>query len=122
MKIFTCPKEVPAPVPDYENYDSNKQMAAEEKHEADLKAWLKKHGYPGKYTGEIYSVGVADGSANYMVADGRTFCLIHLPYGDAYQSRDVAFLPKKEIIRRIEADKKWQAAWKKATAKETATT
>lgn len=116
MKIYTCPVEVPAPEPDYSNYDNKKQAAAEDKHMTDLKAWLKKHGYPGKYTGEIYSEGVADGSALYMVADGRSFCLIHLPYGDAYQSRDVGFLPKKEIIRRIESNKKLEALWKQRTA------
>jgi hypothetical protein len=109
MKIFTLPKDVPAPKPDYSNYNHEKEQAAEEKHMADLKAWLIKAGYTGKYTGEIYSEGVADGSALYMVADGPKSCLIHLPYGDAYQSRDVGFLPKKEIIRRIEADKKFNA-------------
>jgi len=111
MKIFTCPKEVPAPKPDYENYNGDKEQAKEEKHMADLKAWLKKAGYTGKYTGEIYKEGVADGYALYMVADGRSFCLIHLPYGDRYQARDVQWLPKKEIIRRLEADKKFRALW-----------
>lgn len=111
MKIYTCPDEIPAPKPDYDNYDSLKQQQAEENHEKELAKWLKSNGFPGKYTGEIYRVGVADGYARYMVADGRTFCLIHLPYGDAYQSRDVQFLPKKEIIRRVEADKVFRAKW-----------
>jgi hypothetical protein len=31
---------------------------------------------------------------------------MHLPYGDAYQYRDVEFLPKDEIIRRIDMDAK----------------
>ncbi len=120
MKVYTCPKEVPAPKPDYRNYDHVKEQAAEDKHMADLKAWLVKQGFTGKYTGEIYSVGVADGHAQYMLADvpkgytsPKSF-LIHLPYGDAYQSRDIEFIPKKEIIRRIDAHKKFQAVWKKA--------
>ena len=113
MKIYNCPKEVPAPTPDYDNYDHAKEIAAEEKHKADLKAWLIKSGYTGKYTGEIYSEGVADGYALYMVADGRTFCLIHLPYGDAYQSRDIGFIPKREIIRRIEGEKRLTALFRK---------
>ena len=111
MKIFNPPKEVPAPTPDYENYNNTKEVAAENKHMADLKAWLKKAGYKGKYTGEIYKEQIADGYALYMVADGAKFCLIHLPYGDCYQSRDVSFLPKKEIIRRIEAAKSFRALW-----------
>lgn len=111
MKIYNLPKQVPAPKVDYENYDHAKVNGDEEKHMAALKAWLKKAGYTGKYTGEIYREGVADGSALYMVADGSSFALIHLPYGDAYQSRDVGFLPKKEIIRRIEAAKSFRALW-----------
>jgi len=114
MKIFTCPKDVPAPTPDYgKDYDHNKTIEAEQKHMDDLKAWLKKSGYTGKYTGEIYREGVADGYALYMVADSPKFCLIHLPYGDGYQSRNVGFLPKKEIIRRIEGDKKLAALFRK---------
>lgn len=114
MKVYVLPKEVPAPKPDYSNYDHAKETAAEAKHMADLKVWLKKAGYNGKYTGEIYREGVADGYALYMVADGAKSCLIHLPYGDAYQARDVQFVPKKEIFRRIEADKKFSAMFKKA--------
>jgi hypothetical protein len=49
-----------------------------------------------------------------MVMDGRAFGLIHLPYGDAYQSRDVGFLPKKEIIRRLGSSKKLAALFAKA--------
>ena len=103
MKIYCLPAEVPAPTPNYANYDHKAEMAAEEKHMADLKAWLRKAGYTGKYTGEIYKEHVADGHAIYMVMDGRKFGLIHLPYGDGYQSRDVGFLPKAEIIRRIKS-------------------
>ena len=106
MKVYTCPPSLPAPTIDYRNYDSAKEIAAEQEHSNKLKTWLKLNGCTGKYTGEIFSAGVADGCAQYMLADGRKSCLIHLPYGDAYQYRDVEFLPKKEIIRRIEADKK----------------
>ncbi len=101
MKVYTCPVECPAPQPDYSKWDKVKEQAAEDKHMADLKEWLIKRGYRGKLTGKIVSFGVADGSALYMFADGSKSCLIHLPYGDGYQYRDVAFLPKKEILRRI---------------------
>ncbi len=112
MKIYSCPTQVPPPEPDYSNYDHAKEMAAEETHKAKLAAWLKANGFPGKHTGAIYSEGVADGRALYMVADGRTFALIHLPYGDAYQGRNVQFMPKAEVIRRIEAEAKFNAMWK----------
>lgn len=111
MKIYSCPKEVPAPQPDYSHYDAEKEDKAEADHCAALKAWLIKNGHTGQYTGEIYREGVADGYAQYMVGDGKYgFFLIHLPYGDAYNSRDVQFLPKREIIRRLNAEKKFQAA------------
>lgn len=114
MKIYQCPKEVPVPSPDYSNYDHAKEMAAENKHMTDLKAWLVSQGYTGKYTGEIYRQQIADGYALYMMADGPKSFLIHLPYGDGYQARDTAFLPKSEIIRRIEAEKKFQSFWEKS--------
>lgn len=114
MQIFDVPTQVPPPTPDYTNYDWDKERQAEEDHIRRLKEWLRANGYTGKYTGEIYSEGVADGYARYMVAQGpRKFVLIHLPYGDAYQARDVQFLPRYEIIRRIEAEKKFQELWKK---------
>lgn len=116
MKIFTCPTQVPPPKPDYSNYNHEKAMLAEKDHENRLREWLKANGYPGKHTGLIYSVGVADGSADYMIADGRTFCLIHLPYGDAYQSRDVQFIPKKEIIRRAYASQELNKLFAAKTA------
>lgn len=107
MKIFELPKEVPAPSVDYSEYDRVKVLADEEKHMADLKTYLQKMGYSGQHTGGIYREPVADGYALYMVAHGgNTLSLIHLPYGDAYSSRNVQFLPKSEIIRRLEADKK----------------
>jgi len=106
MKIFSLPKEVPAPAVDYSHYDHAKVDADETKHMADLKAFLKKAGYKGKHTGKIYREGVADGYALYMIADGSSFALVHLPYGDGYQSRNVGFLTKKEILRRLEFDNK----------------
>ncbi len=109
MKVYSLPKEVPAPQPDYSHYDHAKEMKAEQDHKAALKAYLIRMGYTGKYTGEIYQEQIADGYALYMVADGPKAGLIHLPYGDAYQSRDVQFVPKKEVFRRIEAHKKFNA-------------
>lgn len=114
MKIYSCPDEVPPPVVDYDNYDHAKVDDDEAAHMKALSKWLKTKGYTGKHTGEIYREGVADGYARYMVMDGRSFGLVHLPYGDGYQSRDVQFLPKKEIIRRLGLSKKMAALFAKA--------
>lgn len=109
MKVYSCPTEVPPPVVDYSNYDQKKEAEAENNHMAELKAWLIKHGYTGKRTGEIVRFPVADSYAVYMFAEGRQSALIHLPYADGYQYRDVVYLPKAEIVRRIEAEKRMNA-------------
>ena len=111
MKVFSSP--VPAPEVDYANYDRDKERKREDEHTSSVKKWLLDNGYNGKLTGKIVTFPVADGYAQYMLADGRKSALIHLPYGDAYNYNDVQFLPKKEIIRRIEADKKFNAMFTK---------
>ena len=113
MKVYSCPNEVLEPKVDYSNYDHNKTLQDEEDHMRRLKNWLIKRGCTGKYTGEVYREGVADGYALYMVADGPKSFLVHLKYGDGYQSRDVSFIPKKEIVRRIDADKNFARAFRK---------
>ena len=101
MKVYALPEELPAPTVDYTNFDLKAANAAETDHTEKLKAFLVANGYPGENTGLIYSTGIADGFANYMIADKpRGGILIHLPYGDGWQSRDVEFLPKAEIIKR----------------------
>jgi len=107
MKVYSLPKDLPAPKPDYKNWDSKKEQAREQNHTDKLKEHLLKQGFTGKMTGKIYREGVGDGYALYMVADvpkevktSQSF-LVHLPYGDAYQSRNVSFIPKTEIFRRI---------------------
>lgn len=102
MKVYSLPKEVPAPVPNYS--DMEKVFADEEKHKEQLKAHLIKTGFSGKNTGKTVRFQVADGYAVYMLAEGKTSCLIHLPYGDGYDYRDVQYIPKAEILRRIKAD------------------
>ena len=116
MKVYSLPKEVPAPTVDYRKYDHEKVAADEEQHKAQLKKWLQDQGYTGKHTGRVVSFGVADGSAQYMIADGPKSFLIHLPYCDAYQYPDVRFLPKKEIIRRADANDSFHALFSKKEA------
>ena len=107
MKVYSCPAEVPAPKPDYRNWNCEAETAREEEHSAALKQWLIDGGYNGPHTGGIASFGVADGYARYMLADkGRSSILIHLPYGDVYQYQHVEYLPKAEILRNIESGNK----------------
>lgn len=114
MKVFTCPEAVPAPT--FNDYDYNAKpgdpkhwQTLEETHAKALKQHLIEMGHTGKYTGEIVMFGVADGHAQYMLADGtgrygKPF-LIHLSYGDAWQYQGVEYMPKKAIVEQIERQK-----------------
>ena len=116
MKV--CASPIPFE-PDYSNYDFERVRAQEDEHRTALKARLVEMGYKGPHTGEILRVPFADGAAQYMFADAkRQSCLIHLPYGDAWNSPDVRFLPKTEVLRRIAAERKLAAffASKKSAA------
>ena len=116
MKIFSLPETLPAPTPDYRNYDPKAEQARENAHRAALKAHLIALGYTGKHTGAIYSQQIADGYALYMLADGRGGGLIHLPYGDGYQCPNVQHLPKRVILERIAADARMAAHFAKRSA------
>jgi hypothetical protein len=101
MQVYSVPDPIAFAEPDYKNYDTNTELAREEAHKVDLKAWLQTNGWDGPLTGQILEEGVGDGAAAYMYADGKKACLIHLPYGDAYHSQNIPHLPKKEILRRL---------------------
>lgn len=106
MKVYSAPEELKYE-PDYTNYDPTAFAEAEDMHREALVAWLREAGYTGKKTGAELQIPHADGYARYMFADARgtgtglKSCLIHLPYGDAWDSRDVEFLPQKEVLKRI---------------------
>lgn len=109
MKVYSRPEEIPFDEPDYRNYNHERELARERVHEDALKNWLQSNGYAGPRTGEILREPVGDGYACYMLADGPNRVLIHLPYGDAYSSRDVQFLPVKEVLRHIDQGKRLAA-------------
>jgi hypothetical protein len=109
MKVYALPKELAFDDPDFRNYDADKERDRETEHLAKVKDWLIKNGYTGKYTGEELAEPHADGYARYLLADGRKSYLIHLPYGDAWDNPNVRYLPKREVIKRIEARKRINA-------------
>lgn len=102
MKVYSIPEELAATVPNFMDLDWKAYDDAIAAHQESVAKWMRENGFPGKNTGRIYRTPRADGYANYMVAEGRSTCLIHLPYGDAWHDPDVEFLPKKEILARID--------------------
>lgn len=105
MKVCSLPEECPAPEPNYYDYDWKREEARQKEHSEQLKQWLLANGYSGKNTGEILMIGHADGYAQYMLAEGRTSCLIHLPYGDAWDSPLAHYMPKKDVLAQIARQK-----------------
>ena len=105
MKVYSLPDEVTFPQPDYRNYDVQREQEREAAHQERVKKWLIEQGYKGKRTGEILQIGHADGYAQYMLAEGSRSFLVHLPYGDAWDSPLANKLTKSEVLRRIENTK-----------------
>ena len=114
MKVYALPGELP--VPEF-SFDGD-WAAREEAHRESVRAWLKQAGYTGKHSGKVLRIPYADGYAEYMLADGTKSFLFHLPYGDGYDSRDVNFLPKKEVLARIEQQERMDALFNRAKAQE----
>lgn len=111
MKIYATPANIPFPEQDWSKpYDAND--TSEQDWVESVKNEMFKLGWTGLHSGEIIRFGVADGHASYMYFSSSHTSkagLIHLPLGDAYQYRDVEFLPKREILKRL----KGQAAMAK---------
>ena len=116
MEVYSAPAHLPAPVPNYANYDSVREQQREAEHQAKLAAWLISQGYTGPKTGKIVRWQVADGYAVYMVADGTKFKLIHLPYGDGYQWPYMDRLIKQDVLEQIERQEKLAALFAKKGA------
>lgn len=105
MKVYGLPEELEATLPkvDYANFDHDKMAADEDAHKADIKSWLIANGYDGEHTGREFRTPQADGYARYMFGDRKgSPILLHLPYGDGWNSRDVEFLPKREVVKRMD--------------------
>lgn len=104
MKVYALPNELMETVPEHDYLNTNPEdwFAAEREHCEQICEWLRENGYRGKNTGRILQMPVADGYARYMVAEGSRSFLLYLPYGDGYDDPNVEFLPKKEVIKRID--------------------
>lgn len=106
MKIYGCPERLPAPKPDYRHFDIKAEADREASHAESLRTWLFARGYCNTHSGQIVRFPIGDGFALYMLADGPQSFLIHLPYGDGYHYPDAQHLPKDEIIRRIDGERR----------------
>ena len=84
-KIFAPPTELPAPEPDYKNYDFEKEEARAEAWLLALSAYCREHGN-GATAGKEVSVGRGDGYARYMVFKEKPLQLIHIPLFDAWRA------------------------------------
>lgn len=113
MRVFGCPPELPAPEFD-PRASTEDWIAREQEHSEKLKAYLRSIGYTGPDTGKEFREPMADGYARYMFADaGPKSALIYLPYGDAWHSMNVQYLPKNEVLRRIKAREELAALFAK---------
>ena len=116
MKVYQLPLHLQATAPkvDYRNFNYDTMIAEEDAHRESIKRWLlEESNYKGKHTGGILRMPIADGHAEYMLADGNPSILLHLPYGDAWDSPDVKYLPKKEVIKRIKTHTAMMKAFSK---------
>lgn len=118
VKIYRLPDEVPYAGYDFKlGYEGNIQL--EKDHSAALRKHYEDMGYTGPNTGKVYREPVADGQAQYMVFEAprgsnfkEKFFLIHLPYVDGYQARNVGFLTKTEIIKRLNFQDRFASLFK----------
>lgn len=107
MKVYSVPDEVAFADPDYANYDSVKEQQREAEHQEKLKQFLIRMGYNGPLTGKIARFGHADGYACYMFMDGGRNCgLVHLPYGDAWDSPLARYMPKRDVVKLLDRDER----------------
>jgi hypothetical protein len=114
MKVYGMPDELRATLPKFDlKAPYEEHQAKENAHQKTVEAWLRAHGWDGKNTGKTVSFPAGDGSAVYMLAEGKTSALIHLPYGDGWQYRDAKFLPKSEILKRIDSAAKLSSMFAK---------
>jgi hypothetical protein len=105
MKVYSFPEGITVPVLDFTKIDLPALHAAEQEATRQAAEALREQGYTGENTGEEFSIPHADGAARYMVAEGppgsRVFALVHLPYGDKWDSPYSRRVTKKDVLASI---------------------
>jgi hypothetical protein len=106
--IYAVPQEFEDSVPNiFETRDGSYQEKENEWREK-LRQYCLEIGADDGYTGETIKFGVADGYAEYMVAQLTPKVeLLHLPLMDGYHYPDVKYYPASAIKKKIDADKRW---------------
>lgn len=103
-KIFNPPSEVKAPT---FNWADIKQYRADcDKYKADLKEALQRYNPNGKNVGEVIKFPVADGYAEYMVANMKPVELVHIPLWDAWNFAHAHLLTAKAVQAEIDKEKR----------------
>ena len=108
VTVYSAPEEIK--LPDWK--DMTNWQANDEKYIAELKAHLNKMGYNEPETGKIVRFEVADGYAQYMVAQLKGKCiLIHLKLGDAWHYQHIERLLKKDLVANLKQQDAWNKMW-----------
>lgn len=103
-KVYSPPKELPTPIPDYMK-PGRGWMEDEKKWEESLRQYCVANGGKDEAVGTVIGFPVADGSAQYMVFSISPVVLIHMPLGDAWQYRYINRLTKKDILEQVRQSK-----------------
>lgn len=119
MKVFDVPVGLEFEGHDYANFNMDAENKKINAHQERLKQWLKNNGYTGKNTGAIVRFPVADGYAQYMVAEhGSTVSLVHLTYFDAYVYPHETSLTRKQVLENARAQKAMQEWFNRSASAE----
>lgn len=89
MKVYKLLDEFESKVPSFE-LDLRAYQAAQDQFVKELAEQVRKIGWTGDLTGEVWHHPIADGYAQYMVIEApaprKAMGLMHLPLGDAWQA------------------------------------
>lgn len=108
-KIYTEVAAVPAPEPDYKNYDWELEEKREKEYLEALAAYLRECN-AGDLVGKEIHTPRGDGYARYMVVSHKPFALLHLALGDAWRAdeiweRGIRLSDAREMVNRRESKK-----------------
>lgn len=105
-KVFSPPKSITVPAFDIRDIKGSQEK--EKQFIDQVKAWCKGHSKDkenASYVGEVFRIPMADGNALYAVYSLKPVELIHLPVGDAWDSKWANRANAKEIRQQIDGAK-----------------